>query len=85
MSHELRTPMNAILGFSQLLFLNAKDDVMKDNAKEITKAGNSLLKLINQVLDFSEIESGIVSLSIKSYKLNDLLNDSLSTIKPTIY
>ena len=82
MSHELRTPMNAILGFSQLLFLNAKDDVMKDNAKEITKAGNSLLKLINQVLDFSEIESGTVSLLIKSYNLNELLNDSLSIIKP---
>lgn len=82
MSHELRTPLNAILGFSQLLFLKAKDDVMKENIQEITKAGNGLLKLINQVLDFSEIESGIVSLSINRYNLNDLLSDSLSTIKP---
>lgn len=82
MSHELRTPMNAVLGFAQLLKMDAKDDITKGNIEEILDAGAHLLELINQVLDLSKIESGMVSLSIDSHNLNDLLNDSLSTIKP---
>ena len=82
MSHELRTPMNAILGFSQLLHLEAKDDLEKDHIEEILNAGEHLLELINQVLNLSQIESGLIHLSINDYNLNDLLSDSLSTIKP---
>jgi len=82
MSHELRTPMNAILGFSQLLSMKATDDVAKQNINEIIHAGNHLLELINQVLDLSKIESGMVPLSIDSYRLIDLLNDCLITIMP---
>ena len=82
MSHELRTPMNAILGFSQLLAMNAKDEKTKDNLKEILNAGDHLLELINQVLDLSKIESGNISLLINNHSLNDLLNDCLSLINP---
>ena len=82
MSHELRTPLNAVLGFSQLLSLNAKDDLEKQNINEIINAGNHLLELINQVLELSKIESGMVPLSINSYRLIDLLNDCLITIMP---
>ena len=81
MSHELRTPMNAILGFSQLLQMDAKDDLEKQYIEEILNAGDHLLELINQVLDLSQIESGFMHLSINDYNLNDLLNDSLSIIK----
>ena len=82
MSHELRTPLNAVLGFSQLLSLKATDDLEKQNINEIINAGNHLLELIKQVLDLSKIESGMVSLSIDSYRLIDLLNDCLITIMP---
>ena len=82
MSHELRTPMNAILGFSQLLAMDTKDESMKENLNEILNAGDHLLELINQVLDLSKIESGSISLLIKSHNLNDLLNDCLSLINP---
>lgn len=82
MSHELRTPMNAVLGFSQILLMKATDDIEKQNVKEIIFAGNHLLELINQVLELSKIESGMVSLSIDSCRLNDLLNDCLITIMP---
>ena len=82
MSHELRTPMNAILGFSQLLKIKEKDDFKKNDIQEIINAGDHLLELINQVLDLSKIESGATHLSIDSYKLIDLLNDSLLTILP---
>ena len=82
MSHELRTPMNAILGFSQLLVMDEKDDLKKGNLQEIINAGNHLLELINQVLDLSKIESGETHLSIDNYKLIDLLYNSLLTIRP---
>ena len=82
MSHELRTPMNSVLGFSQLLLLKATDEQEKQNINEIINAGNHLLELINQVLDLAKIESGITYLSFDNHNLNDLLNESLSTIMP---
>ncbi|MDH5424716.1 MAG: HAMP domain-containing histidine kinase [Gammaproteobacteria bacterium] len=82
MSHELRTPLNVILGFTQLLMREEKNNSKQDDLKEIYHAGNHLLELINQVLDLSKIESGTEQLSIKIYKLYDLLNDCLLTISP---
>lgn len=83
MSHELRTPMNAVLGFSQLLLIKAKDDDAKENINEIINAGEHLLELINQVLELSKIESGTLPLSIESYPLTDLINDCLLTMMPS--
>ena len=80
MSHELRTPLNAILGFSQLLELEAESAQAKDNIQEIVIAGHHLLDLINQLLELSKIESGILDLSIESHNIYDLLNDGLLTI-----
>ncbi len=84
MSHELRTPMNAILGFSHLLEMKADDEVMKHYIHEIISAGNNLLELINQVLDLSKIQTGMMVLSINRYNLSDLLNESLLIIQPMI-
>lgn len=83
MSHELRTPMNAVLGFSQLLLIKAKDDDAKENINEIINAGEHLLELINQVLELAKIESGTLPLSIESYPLTDLINDCLLTMMPS--
>lgn len=80
MSHELRTPLNAILGFSQLLKMDEKDDVKKDNLKEIIDAGDHLLELINDILDLSKIETGNVDISIDNYCFNNILNAALSMI-----
>ena len=80
MSHELRTPLNAILGFSQLIEMDSKDEKTLSNVKEIINGGNHLLTLINEVLDLSKIESGDVDLSIESFSLNNILNQSLSLI-----
>ena len=82
MSHELRTPMNAILGFSQLLEIGAKDDSTKENIREVINAGDHLLELINELLDLAKIESGNVNLSIDSHNLNKLLSGCISIIKP---
>lgn len=82
MSHELRTPMNAILGFGQLLA--ADSDLSEDNAdsaREIVKAGQHLLELINEVLDLSRIESGKTGLSIESISLKSIIDECLPIAK----
>ena len=58
MSHEIRTPLNAIVGFSQALSEEDINDKAKDEVKDIMMASNSLLELVNGILDISKIESG---------------------------
>ena len=82
MSHELRTPLNAILGFAQLITLDEKDSLKKQNINEIINAGDHLLKLINEVLDLSKIESGNVKLNIGSHSFKKIFNNALVMIGP---
>jgi PAS domain S-box-containing protein len=66
MSHELRTPLNAILGFSQLFDYESNlTKSQRENIREIRKAGQHLLRLINDVLDLAKIESGKLTLSLE--------------------
>ncbi|MBP0027209.1 ATP-binding protein [Roseofilum sp. Guam] len=74
MSHELRTPLNAILGFTQLM--NRDLSLNQDHQKKlniILQSGEHLLALINDVLDLSKIESGRITLTIKSFDLYKLI------------
>jgi PAS domain S-box-containing protein len=75
-SHELRTPLNAILGFAQLithsLTLSQKD---RENLSIISRSGEHLLTLINQVLDLSKIEAGKITLNETDFNLFRLLHD----------
>jgi PAS domain S-box-containing protein len=76
MSHELRSPLNAILGFAQLM-LKSKTLSPEhiENAGIISRSGEHLLNLINQVLDLSKIEAGGTSLNEKNFDLYRLLDD----------
>lgn len=78
MSHELRTPMNAILGFSQLLQMQALPDKQMGMVTEIRRAGQHLLALIDDLLDLTRVESGKVALSITPVALADAVNEALS-------
>ncbi|HEY9607580.1 MAG TPA: AAA family ATPase [Allocoleopsis sp.] len=76
MSHELRTPLNAILGFSQLMSRSRSlPSEHQDNLGIITRSGEHLLTLINQVLDLSKIEAGRTTLNETSFDLHRLLDD----------
>ena|GEM_PF-1096804 len=83
MSHELRTPMNAILGFGQMLQMNAKEPLsegQKSCLDHIMKGGKHLLELINQVLDLSRIEAGKVDLFFEAVSPNEVIAESLTLI-----
>lgn len=75
MSHELRTPLNSILILSRLLADNAENTLstkQRDHAQIIHKSGNDLLKLINEILDLSKIESGMIRLETDEVKLDSI-------------
>lgn len=82
MSHELRTPMNAILGFAQILKMDAHDEQEQGNIQEILKAGRHLLEIIDDVLDLAKIESGTLTLSMEKVDITSLLGECLSLIRP---
>jgi PAS domain S-box-containing protein len=77
MSHELRSPLNAILGFAQLMATAspAPSDAQKESITQILQAGWHLLKLINEILDLSVVESGKVSLSLEPVDLYEVLSE----------
>lgn len=81
MSHELRTPLNAVLGFSQLIELETSlpEDTL-DNAKEIVRAGQHLLALINDLMDLARIETGKLELSVEPVILKPIITESLSMV-----
>ena len=72
MSHEIRTPMNAILGYTDLLFKEIKDPKLKGFVVTIKNSGQSLLTLINDILDLSKVEAGKIDLQLRSIKIERL-------------
>ncbi len=75
MSHEIRTPMNAIIGFTELLHEQVKDSKLKAFVRTIKSAGNSLLMLINDILDLSKIEAGKVTIKLQPVNPEKIFED----------
>jgi PAS domain S-box-containing protein len=75
MSHEIRTPLNAVIGFSELLKKSVLEEKLKGHVEAINVAGKSLLTLINDILDLSKIEAGMLELKLSPISLNALLSE----------
>jgi PAS domain S-box-containing protein len=78
MSHEMRTPMNVVVGLTDLMLEENEPANVKENLKKINTAGNTLLGLINDVLDISKIEAGKLELTSVQYDVASLLNDIIT-------
>ncbi|MBO5620442.1 MAG: hypothetical protein J5959_02290, partial [Butyrivibrio sp.] len=75
MSHEIRTPLNGILGMDEMIIRESRESKIKQYALEIKSAGNTLLSIINDILDMSKIESGNFEILPIDYDLSSVLND----------
>lgn len=75
MSHEIRTPMNGVLGMAEMLETTALTDQQKLYARTISASGQSLLTIINDILDLSKIEAGHISLESKPFALERFFED----------
>lgn len=85
MSHELRTPLNAILGFTQLLQRDKKEPLSarhRERVDQIQKSGDHLLRLIDDILDLSRIESSGISIFPEPLHLRDVLRQVHSSLEP---
>ena len=83
MSHEIRTPMNGILGFADLLKEpELTGEEQQEYIRIIEKSGNRMLNIINEIIDISKIEAGLMNLDIKESSINKQIEDIYSFFKP---
>jgi signal transduction histidine kinase len=83
-SHELRTPLNSILGFAQLIELDATDDDQRESARRIIGAGNHLVEMIDDLVDISRLERGELRAELERVAADDVLRDALDLAEPLI-
>ncbi|MCQ2522872.1 MAG: ATP-binding protein [Lachnospiraceae bacterium] len=81
MSHEIRTPLNAIIGFSEVLLKNDNLGDSREQIEDIRNSSNSLLAIINDILDISRIESGQFELVEENYKIGHVIKDAYLIIE----
>jgi two-component system, sensor histidine kinase RpfC len=77
MSHEMRTPLNGVIGASDLILSTPLNTEQKDLVKTLRNSGHILLKLIEEVLDFSKIESGKLTAEIVDFDLHSMINSTM--------
>ena len=82
MSHEIRTPLNGIIGFTQLLLDSDPPATLKPLAHPILAGGESLLAIINDILDYSKIEAGHVDLERLNFSVETILYETVELLGP---
>lgn len=87
MSHELRTPLNAILGFTQLMQSDKRhpiNELQRHRTDAVLLAGQHLLQLIDDVLDLSQIESGLLRMDIAPIEIQSALDEAMLLVAPVL-
>jgi len=81
LSHEIRTPMNGILGMSELLEETPLSHTQRDYIRTISTSGNNLLKILDDILDYSKLETGKLTLDITGFDISSMLTDCIEVFQ----
>jgi signal transduction histidine kinase len=82
MSHEIRTPLNGVIGFSSLLKETRLDAEQRDYVETMSRSAESLLLIVNDILNFSKIESGKIELEEVEFSPSQVIGECLEIIRP---
>ncbi len=81
MSHEIRTPINAVLGMNEMILRESGEEEIVAYAQNVAKAGDSLLDIVNDILDVSKIEAGRMEIVEVDYNLTSMINDLVNMVQ----
>lgn len=84
MSHEVRTPMNGVMGMLQLMTMTSLDDEQFEYVETAMASGESLLTIINDILDYSKIEAGKLQMTPEEFQIREIIKPLITSFNATI-